>query len=90
MKESPTPEIKQILLKLFSLYGIWSLEQHLSILYKGGYISGAKPAALIQETILKLCNDIKDDAVSLVDALAPPDCVLNSVLGNSDGLVQEI
>lgn len=88
MKEATAPEIKLILTQLVSLYGLWSLEKHLSTLYKGGYINGEKPAILIQETILKLCKNIKDDAVSLVDVIAPPDCVLNSVLGNSDGLVK--
>lgn len=88
VKESPTLEIKQILSKLVSLYGLWSLEKHLATLYKGGYVSGNKSAVLIEETVLKLCNDVKNDAVSLVDALAQPDCVLNSVLGNSDGLVK--
>lgn len=29
------PEIRNILLKLCSLYGAWSLEQHLTILYQG-------------------------------------------------------
>lgn len=86
-KEAPTPEIKHILTQLISLYGLWSLEKHLSTLYKGGYVTGDKSAILIQETILKLCNDLKNDAVSLIDAIAMPDCVLNSVLGNSDGLV---
>lgn len=90
IKESPTSEIKQVLSKLFSLYALWSLEKHLSILYKGGYISGDEPATLIQETILKLCHDVKDDAVSLVDAIALPDFLLNSVLGHSDGLVKNI
>lgn len=87
LKDASTPEINHVLTQLISLYGLWSLEKHLSTLYKGGYVSGDKAAILIQETILKLCNDIKDDAVSLVDAIAVPDCILNSVLGNSDGLV---
>lgn len=87
IKESPTPEIKTALTKLFSLYGLWSLEKHLSVLYKGGYVSGEAPAVLIQETILKLCGDVKNDAVALVDAIAMPDLLLNSVLGHSDGLV---
>lgn len=87
IKEAPTPATKQILLKLFSLYGLWSLEKHLSVLYKGGYITNEKSATLLQETILKLCGEIKDDAVALVDAIALPDYLLNSVLGHSDGLV---
>ena len=32
-----------------------------------------------------LCGVIKCDVVSLVDAIAPPDFVLNSALGMADG-----
>jgi len=42
---------------------------------------------LIRETILELCGEMKDDAIALVDAMAPPDYVLNSILGESTGLV---
>lgn len=79
------PELQNILLKLCSLYGAWSLEQHLTILYQGGYASGSEPAQFIKDGILKLCAQIKPEAVSLVDALAPPDFILNSALGKSDG-----
>lgn len=34
-----------------------------------------------------MCLELKDDAVSLVDVIAPPDFVLNSALGRSDGEV---
>lgn len=53
----------------------------------GGYISGSQPARLIRATILDLCSELKDDAVSLVDAVAPPDFVLNSPIGAADGQV---
>lgn len=41
----------------------------------------------ISEAILLLCSKLKDEAVSLVDALSPPDFILNSVLAQSDGKV---
>lgn len=41
----------------------------------------------IRNNLLQCCSDIKDVSVSIVDALAPPDFALNSVLGKSDGLV---
>jgi acyl-CoA oxidase len=42
---------------------------------------------LIRETTLELCAEMKNDAIALVDAMAPPDYVLNSILGESTGLV---
>lgn len=50
-------------------------------------MEGPRPATLIQDAILQLCKELKNDAVSLVDAVALPDFILNSVLGASDGLV---
>ena len=40
---------------------------------------------LIRETTLELCGEMKNDAIALVDAMAPPDYVLNSALGDSTG-----
>lgn len=57
-------------------------------LYQGDYLRGPECAHLIQDSVLKLCNDLKVDAVSLVDAVAPPDFILNSILGASDGKVK--
>ncbi|CAL8109772.1 unnamed protein product [Orchesella dallaii] len=80
-------DIRQVLTNLFLLYGYWSLEKHLAILYQGGYATGPRAADLIRQAILELCGSIKGDAVALVDAVSPPDFVLNSALGKSDGMV---
>mgnify|MGYP005987119327 FL=1 len=88
INQAPDLYTKAVLLKLFSLYGLWSLEKFLATLYEGGYAQGCQPSRLIHEAILKLCSDIKNDSVSLVDAIAPPDFALNSVLGASDGQVK--
>ncbi|XP_068613419.1 peroxisomal acyl-coenzyme A oxidase 3-like [Brachionichthys hirsutus] len=77
--------LRPVLSKLCTLYGMWSLSSHMASLYQGNYFSGAKPAELIQTTILTLCSQLKDDAVALVDVLAPPDFILNSPIGNADG-----
>nr|CAH7752266.1 unnamed protein product [Callosobruchus chinensis] len=87
ISEAPDEPIRQVLTRLFSLYGLWSLEKHIAFLYRGQYAVGPRLPELIHEGILRLCADIKDDAVSLIDAIAPPDFVLNSVLGTSDGMV---
>jgi acyl-CoA oxidase len=81
------PEIRNILVKLLLLYGLWSLEKHLAILYQGGYAQGPVPANIIREAILELCLGLKPESVALVDAIAPTDFVLNSAIGKSDGQI---
>ncbi|KAK6637956.1 hypothetical protein RUM44_008379 [Polyplax serrata] len=81
------PQIQNVLLRLCSLYGLWSLDQHMAILYQGGYCTGPNPVQFVRDGIIKLCSDLKPEAVSLMDALAPPDFIVNSVLGHSDGNV---
>jgi len=81
------PSIQEVLRKLAALYGVWSLERHLATLYQGGYASGCQPVVLLREAILQLCSQLKPEAVALADVIAPPDFVLNSVLGQSNGNV---
>jgi acyl-CoA oxidase len=80
-------DIRNALVKLLLLYGYWSLEKHLTTLYQGGYATGPLAANLIREGILRLCEEMKTDAVALADSIAPPDFILNSCLGKSDGQV---
>ncbi|GFY45905.1 peroxisomal acyl-coenzyme A oxidase 3 [Trichonephila inaurata madagascariensis] len=83
--EQDDPSLRLMLEKMGRLYGLWSIDKHLAILYGGGYISGASPNDVIKESIIQLCSDLKDEAVTLVDVFAPPDFILNSALGKSDG-----
>lgn len=89
INKQTNPALKLVLENLGKLYGLWSIEKHLANLYAGGYISGSLPHDIIKEEIINLCSILKDDAVSLVDVLAPPDFILNSALGMSDGKVYE-
>lgn len=34
---------------------------------------------------MQLANKLKDEAIGLIDALAPPDEILGSIFGSSDG-----
>ncbi|XP_054269521.1 peroxisomal acyl-coenzyme A oxidase 3-like [Macrosteles quadrilineatus] len=85
--QAEDPSIQQVLKKLAALYGVWSLERHLATLYQGGYAVGPQPVVLLREAILQLCSQLKPEAVALADVIAPPDFILNSVLGRSDGNV---
>ncbi|KAI4796160.1 hypothetical protein KUCAC02_029412, partial [Chaenocephalus aceratus] len=83
--EDTPADLRPVLSQLCALYGLWSLSTHMAILYQGSYLSGRKPAELVQTAILTLCSQLKDDAVSLVDVFAPTDFILNSPIGYADG-----
>ncbi|GAB0095268.1 Acyl-CoA oxidase [Sergentomyia squamirostris] len=76
---------KNVLMKLLSLYGSHVIIQNMEHLQKGGFVSNASESDAYQEAFLHLLEDIKDDAVALVDAIAPPDFIINSPLGMSNG-----
>ncbi|KAJ7387267.1 acyl-Coenzyme A oxidase [Desmophyllum pertusum] len=88
--EDETPQaLRPVLLKLCSLYGLSSLETHLTTLYQGGFCSSVNDARVVRAAILSLCCELKNEAVALVDALAPPDFILNSPIGHSNGKAHE-
>ena len=62
------------------MYGLWQLRAHSGDLARCGMVIDAKRA---DDTFLAACDELKDDAVGLVDCLAPPDFVLNSTLGQA-------
>lgn len=87
INESDDPRIRNPLMKLLALHGLYIAQKDFGIFYRGGYMEGNKPPTLIQEGILKLISDLKNDAVALVDVIAPADFLMNSILGKSDGEV---
>lgn len=76
-------ELKQ----LGILYGLFCLEKHLAYFYQGGFATTPLFSKLVKEGVLEMCSLLKNSMVPIIDALAPPDYVLNSVLGRSDGKV---
>lgn len=81
------PEEQRVLYQLLSFYGLNLANKYMATLYEGGFCVGQAPARLVKEAILHLLPLIKKEAISLVDAIAPPDFILNSPLGMSDGQV---
>ncbi|XP_051020743.1 peroxisomal acyl-coenzyme A oxidase 3 [Acomys russatus] len=82
---SVPPTLQAVLKRLSTLYGLWSLSQHMALLYQGGYISGDQTGRAMEDAILALCGQLKDDAVALVDVIAPSDFVLGSPIARADG-----
>lgn len=79
---------RQILMDMCSLFGAVLLEKRLGDLYAGGFASPKSNLdGFLREGIIKSCKKLVDNAVALVDVFAPPDFILNSVLGMSDGEV---
>lgn len=89
-KTSSVPE-REILKNLLRLYGANLLvTTYMGILYEGGFVvSGSNINEFLQTGILELLPIIKTDAVALVDAISPPDFIINSPLGMSDGKIYQ-
>lgn len=91
MRELEKGPESDVLSKMLSLYGAnLIVKNYLGVLYEGGFIESSQVAAgdLYHEGILSLLPQIKDEAIGLVDSVAPPDFILNSPLGMSDGKVR--
>lgn len=86
-REDVDERSRTILEKLGILYGLTCLDKHLIYFYQGGYNREPILVNLVKEGVLLLCNTIKPDVIGVIDALAPPDFALNSVLGKADGQV---
>lgn len=82
--------LRPVLQQLIAIYGFWCLERHLATFYQGRFDTATAAdafATVVRTELVNACGRIKDSAVAIVDALAPPDFALNSVIGKSDGLV---
>lgn len=82
---------KDVLVKLLSLFGSnLILKNYLGLLYEGKFVTqGSKAGDLYQSGILEILPSLKNDAISLIDSIAPPDFIVNSPLGMSDGKVYD-
>jgi acyl-CoA oxidase len=68
------------------LFALYLIEKDLAVYISGGYFS-AEQATMIRDLILELCGKFKGECISVVDAIAPPDEIIWSPLGQSNGLI---
>ncbi|XP_037959997.1 peroxisomal acyl-coenzyme A oxidase 3 [Teleopsis dalmanni] len=80
---------KLVLGKLLSFYGANLVLKHASIFYQGGYFRNNNQTELYQQGILNMLPTLKNESISLIDAIAPSDFILNSPLGMSDGNIYQ-
>ncbi|XP_013101539.2 peroxisomal acyl-coenzyme A oxidase 3 [Stomoxys calcitrans] len=83
--DQPQSNEKNVLLKILAMYGCSLIIKHGAIFYQGGYFRQNGQLKLYHQVVLDLLPVLKDEAISLVDAIAPTDFILNSPLGMSDG-----
>lgn len=88
VQEAPA-SLQPVLYRLCALYGLTQLEKHMTPLVEGGLVVDRSLITAAQQHIRQLCGELLPDAMALVDAMAPPDFFLNSVLGNADGRVYQ-
>ncbi|KAH8240830.1 hypothetical protein KR026_005838 [Drosophila bipectinata] len=85
----PDSAEKKVLQQVLSFYGAHLVTKYAGIFYQGGYFQDSSQIQLFEQGILKLLPVLKEEAIALVDAIAPTDFILNSPLGMSDGNVYQ-
>ncbi|CAG9529468.1 unnamed protein product, partial [Cercopithifilaria johnstoni] len=81
--------IRGILRRLATIYAYNSINKHIAILYIGGYCIGGQWGSTVKKRLRESEAMIFPDAISVCDALAPPDFLLHSILGFNDGQIYQ-
>ena len=71
-----------------SLFALYYMERDLAEFLEHGHLSQAQ-ATLLRQQVRSLLQELRPQAVALVDAWGIADCELNSALGRHDGRVYE-
>lgn len=82
-------EMKQCLLVVYRVYVQNALERHLIYFFEGGFAAGPEMVSAVRNALLQNCELMKQYCVTIADALAPPDFILNSVIAKADGKLYE-
>lgn len=89
-QKQPDSELDAVLIKCAMLYGLWTLDKWSAYLFESGAIkANSQTPHAIRTRILELCASMRDDALAMAEVFAPPDWVLQSSIGMSDGRLYE-
>ncbi|KAI8343434.1 acyl-CoA dehydrogenase/oxidase C-terminal [Chlamydoabsidia padenii] len=75
-----------VLRSLATLFALTTMEKELSEFLLSGYLN-AEQTAMLKEQVINVLEQVRPQAVALVDAFALPDYYLHSALGRADGNV---
>jgi acyl-CoA oxidase len=84
--EVPT---KTVLDRLIKLWAISVIVEDLATFRENDYIS-SEQGKFLKSLVLDLSSQLKNEVIGIIDALAPPDAILGSPIGASDGDVKNI
>lgn len=83
--DSPT---KKVLYNLMTLFALCILEKDLDLLRENDYVQ-TEVGDLVRNEIMVLCASLKDEFITILDVISPPDEVIGAPLGASSGFVFE-
>ena len=83
------PSCRRVLEQLLLVHILKFFEVHLPSLFEGNYTRDGQVNHWMQTRLLALCEQLRTEVAALVDVFAPPDHILNSVLGKENGQVYQ-
>eukprot|EP00003_Mantamonas_plastica_P003371 TRINITY_DN1268_c0_g3_i4.p1 TRINITY_DN1268_c0_g3~~TRINITY_DN1268_c0_g3_i4.p1 ORF type:complete len:415 (+),score=173.65 TRINITY_DN1268_c0_g3_i4:144-1388(+) len=81
-------DLQKILKLLLDLWSLKNLDDNKAILLECGWIDGEQ-SQLIHEEVLKLCDEVRDQAIPIIDSFNIMDFIHKSPLGAYDGNIYE-
>ena len=84
LKRCRDEKTKNVLRALHELFGWSSLEKDVGTFLEMGYFS-KNDVDMVRSKVKKMAHELKGEVIGVIDAIAPPDYVLNSPIGASDG-----
>ncbi|CEP17474.1 hypothetical protein [Parasitella parasitica] len=78
--------VHDILIKVCLLYGLYSIEENAGAFLQYEYFTPAQ-IEFVRSSVNKLCAEVREQAIPLVDSFNLSDYIINSPLGRKDGNV---
>jgi acyl-CoA oxidase len=88
LSKAENKPIQKVLRMLASLFALHTMEKELAEFLVSGYLS-SEQSVMLKQIVIELLEQVRPEAVSLVDSFALPDYFLHSALGRYDGKVYE-